>query len=39
MNDPKGFIPVLFAYAHLKNYYIHEQESDDSLFQGALSFE
>ena len=39
MHNPKGYIPGLFAQAHLKNTYIHETEPGYLMFWGIHSFE
>ena len=38
MHDPMGYLADLFAHEHLKFQYIHENEPDDSMFQGAINF-
>ena len=39
MHKLKGIIPDNFIKAHLNNSYIHEDHPNDSLYQGAHSYE
>ena len=38
MHDPVGYLVNFFSHEHLKFQYIHENEPDDSMFQGAIKF-
>ena len=38
MHDPIGYLADLFSHEHLKLKYVHENEPDDSMFQGAINF-
>ena len=38
IHDPIGYLDDLFAHEHLKLKYVHENEPDDSMFQGAITF-
>ena len=39
MHDLVGFLHNLFAHEHAKFQYVHENERDDSMMQGASTFQ
>ena len=39
MHDPVGFLHNVFAQEHVKFQYVHENEPDDSMMQGASTFQ
>ena len=39
MHDPVGFFHNVFAQEHVKFQYVHENEPDDSMMQGASTFQ
>ena len=38
MHDPIRYLVDLFSHEHLKLQYVHENELDDSMFQGANNY-
>ena len=39
MDGLVGYLADVFAHEHLKFQYVHENEPDDSMFQGATNFQ
>ena len=39
MHDLVGFLHNLFSQDHVKFQYVHENEPDDSMMRGALTFQ
>ena len=39
MHDPVAYLTNLFAHEHVKFQYVHENDPDDSMFQGVTNFQ